>query len=164
MKGKYIFTANDALPTENGRPPIHVDSITTSHYALDSHAVRKREPGRAHLDGFLSYPCAPYTIPYGVIVPDAPLSNLLAPVPASASHIGFSTLRMEPCWIALGQAAGTAAALCIDEKTAAEDVNITKLQDQLLKDGAVLFYDPEIWKAPKSDSFSAIQLQGLRRT
>jgi hypothetical protein len=162
MKGKYIFTANDALLTKDGRPPIHKDSITASHYALDSHAVRKREPGRAHLDGFLSYPCAPYTVPYGVIVPDAPLSNLLSPVPASASHIGFSTLRMEPCWMALGQAAGVAAAICIDDKVAAEHVNISKLQHELLKQKAVLFYDPKLWEESEAANFSAIQLQGLQ--
>jgi hypothetical protein len=162
MKGKYIFTANDALPTKDGRPPIHKDSITASHYALDSHAVRKREPGRAHLDGFLSYPCAPYTVPYGVIVPDAPLSNLLSPVPASASHIGFSTLRMEPCWMALGQAAGVAAAICINDKVAAEHVDISKLQHELLKQKAVLFHDPKIWEESEAANFSAIQLQGLQ--
>jgi hypothetical protein len=162
MKGKYIFTAKDALPTKDGRPPIHHDSITSSHYALDSHAVRKREQGRVHLDGFLSYPCSPYTVPYGVIVPDAPLSNLLSPVPASASHIGFSTLRMEPCWMALGQAAGVAAAICIDDKVAAEDVDISKLQHQLLEQRAVLFYDPKIWEDSNFANFSMIQLQGLK--
>ena len=160
MKGKYIFTAKDALPLKNGRPPIHKDSITASHYALDSHAVRKREPGRAHLDGFLSYPCAPYTVPYGVMVPDAPISNLLAPVPVSASHIGFSTLRMEPCWMALGQAAGVAAAICLDDKVAASEINITKLQHQLLKQGAVLFYDSKLWES-NVVKFVDTQLRGL---
>lgn len=47
FKGKYFFTANDALPVAKGkRPPIHRSSVTSSDYALDSHAVRKREPGK----------------------------------------------------------------------------------------------------------------------
>lgn len=67
LQGKYFFTANDALPVSEGkRPPLQVTGITASHYALDSHAVRKREPGKIHLDGFLSYPSAVYSIPYGV--------------------------------------------------------------------------------------------------
>jgi hypothetical protein len=160
MKGKHIFTAHDALPTENGRPPIHCDSITSSHYALDSHAVRKREPGRVHLDGFMSYPCAPYTVPYGVMVPDHPIKNLLAPVPVSASHVGFSTLRMEPCWMALGQAAGVAAALCLQDGVSAADVEIEKLQDELLNQGAVLFHDPKIWE--DEEGFKSRQLVALR--
>ena len=45
------------------------------------------------------------TDPLGVILPRN-VDNLLLPVPVSGSHIGFSTLRMEPCWMALGQAAG----------------------------------------------------------
>lgn len=44
FEGAYFFTANDAIPVTIGsRPPIHESSITASHYALDSHAVRKRE-------------------------------------------------------------------------------------------------------------------------
>lgn len=52
LEGCYFFTAKDALPEAEGkRPPLHRSSVTASHYALDSHAVRKREPGRIHLDG-----------------------------------------------------------------------------------------------------------------
>ena len=72
-----------------------------------------------HLDGFLSYPSAVYTVPYGVMVPKE-VDNLLLPVPVSGSHIGFSTLRMEPCWMAMGQAAGIASALSIDGEVAAQ--------------------------------------------
>ena len=66
----YFFTAKDALPVSPGkRPPLHSGSVTASHYALDSHAARKRETGRVHLDGFISYPTAVYTVPLGVILP-----------------------------------------------------------------------------------------------
>lgn len=169
MKGKYIFTANDvpnceapgrrgatgvghepgaSAGTGNARDPSspHRTSITASHYALDSHAVRKREPGRVHLEGFFSYRCSPYSVPYEVMVPDAPITNLLAPVPVSATHVGFSTIRMEPAWMALGQAAGTAAALCVDAGVPAEKVDIEKLQGLLLDEGAVLVHDPRLWE------------------
>lgn len=156
MKGKYIFTANDVVVVREADHTadsnvqsagiIHATSITASHYALDSHAVRKRETGRVHLDGFFSYRCHPYTVPYGVMVPDAPLANLLAPVPVSASHVGFSTLRMEPCWMALGEAAGAAAALCLDDGVPAEAVDMDRLQAELLHRGGVLVYHPDLWK------------------
>lgn len=140
IEGEYLFTAHDALPTSGeNRPPILKDSITASHYALDSHAVRKREPGMPALDGFFSYRAKPYTVPYGVMVPKK-VEGLLTPVPASATHIGFSTMRMEPCWMALGQAAGTAAALSIKANTTPRKVHVRTLQEQLLKDGAVLVY------------------------
>ena len=138
--GVYFFTAKDALPTASGeRPPLHANSVTASHYALDSHAARKREAGRAHLDGFISYPTAVYTVPLGVILPRN-VENLLLPVPVSGSHIGFSTLRMEPCWMALGQAAGIAASLAIDCKVPVQDVDMSRLQDLLVDQKATLIY------------------------
>ncbi|MGA0557700.1 FAD-dependent oxidoreductase [Larkinella sp. VNQ87] len=162
MKGKYIFKAQDAQPEKpGGRPPLHTDSITASHYALDSHAVRKREPGRIHLDGFISYPSAVYTVPFGVIVPDSPLENLLAPVPASATHIGFSTLRMEPCWMALGQAAGTAAALCVQKAQSVHALAVPDLQKSLLQQKAILVYEKGLSVA--DPNFEANQLAALKK-
>lgn len=161
MKGKYIFKAQDAIPVKPGeRPPLHADSITASHYALDSHAVRKREPGRIHLDGFISYPSAVYTVPFRVIVPDSPIENLLAPVPASATHIGFSTLRMEPCWMALGQAAGTAAALCVQQKQSVHTLSVSDLQKSLLQQKAILVYSKGI--SANDANFEANQLAALQ--
>ena len=159
FEGMYFFTANDAeLPTDRG--PLHRDAITASHYALDSHAHHKREPGRIHLEGFLSYPTVPYNVPYGVIVPKN-VSNLLFPVPVSGSHTGFSTLRMEPCWMALGQAAGTAAALAIDKGTTVQSVDIPTLQDELLKQGATLVYMKG--HSPSDPDFIKIQKEALSK-
>ena len=160
FEGVYFFTANDAVPVSIGsRPPIHASSITASHYALDSHAVRKREQGRVHLDGFLSYPSAVYTVPYGVIVP-VEVDNLLLPVPVSGSHIGFSTLRMEPCWMAMGQAAGIASALAIDEKVKVQNVDLVRLQDALLDQNATLMYFKDVRYT--DPNFRLVQYFGLR--
>ena len=43
---------------------------------------------------------------------------LLAPVAASASHVGFCALRLEPIWMSLGEAAGYAAHTALDDKVA----------------------------------------------
>lgn len=160
FEGVYFFTAKDALPIKKGsRPPLHSTSITASHYALDSHGVRKREPGKIHLDGFISYPTAVYTVPYGVIVPQK-VDNLLLPVPVSGSHIGFSTLRMEPCWMAMGQAAGIAAALSIDNNIKVQNIDILKLQDILVKQKATLIYFKDI--DITNPEFPLAQRMGLR--
>ncbi|MDR2679489.1 MAG: FAD-dependent oxidoreductase, partial [Tannerella sp.] len=156
----YFFTANDAIPSvPGGRPPVHAGSITASHYALDSHAVRKREAGRVHLDGFISYPSAVYTVPYGVITPRE-VDNLLLPVPVSGSHIGFSTLRMEPCWMALGQAAGIASALAIDEGLKVRNVPLEKLQANLIAQKATLIYYRDV--SHTDADFPLVQQMGLK--
>ena len=157
FEGMYFFTANDAQDPA-ARGPVHRDGITASHYALDSHAHHKREAGRIHLDGFLSFRTRVYNVPYGVIVPKE-VTNLLLPVPVSGSHIGFSTLRMEPCWMALGQAAGTAAALAIDTHTTVQDLSVPLLQDELLKQGATLVYMPG--HSPADADFIALQKEAL---
>lgn len=158
IRGEYLFTARDAMaadelddayaimegkkpPSKNKRAPTQKDSITASHYAIDSHAIRKREPGRVHLDGFLglSLITKPYQVPLGVIVPQK-VDALLTPVPCSATHLGFGTLRMEPCWMALGQAAGVAAHLARRENVSPRAVPIADLQSALLAQKAVLIY------------------------
>ena len=160
LVGEYFFTAHDAIPVSgNARPPIHQNSITASHYAIDSHAVRKREAGRVHLDGFLSYRVQPYTVPYGVIVPTV-VEGLLTPVPVSGTHLGFSTLRMEPCWMALGQAAGTAAAICVEKDILPRYVDINELQDRLLEQNAVLIYYKDVNR--NHHCYKAVQYFGLQ--
>lgn len=160
IEGEHLFTAHDALPvTEGGRPPIHATSITASHYALDSHACRKREADRLALEGFFSYPSKPYTVPYGVMVPKK-VDGLLTPVPASATHIGFSTLRMEPCWMALGQAAGAAASLAVSQGVEVRKVDLARVQRELLRQKAVLIYYRDV--TPDHRHFQAVQYFGVR--
>ncbi|HEY5824036.1 MAG TPA: FAD-dependent oxidoreductase [Cyclobacteriaceae bacterium] len=160
FEGVYFFTVKDATAVYPGmRPPLHNTSITASHYAFDSHAVRKREPGRIHLDGFLSYPSEVYTVPYGVMVPKE-VDNLLLPVPVSGSHIGFSTIRMEPCWMALGQAAGIAASVSIDDQSKVRHADEKKIQQSLLDQKATLIYYRDV-KYTDAD-FNLVQRMGLK--
>ena len=121
--------------------------------------MRKREPGRVHLDGFFSYPTKPYSVPYGVIVPKK-IDGLLTPVPASGTHVGFSTLRMEPCWMALGQAAGAAAAIAIQDGVPPRRVDITKLQLALLDQQAMLVYYQDA--KPGDAHYEALQFFAVR--
>lgn len=159
IEGAHLFTAHDAIPVKGrARPPVYADSITASHYFLDSHAVRKREPGRVHLDGFFSYPTKPYTVPFGVMVPNK-VEGLLTPVPVSGTHIGFSTLRMEPCWMAMGQAAGVAAALSVQLKRPPRQVPMTAIQETLLRQGAILIYFKDA--KPGDPHFEALQFCAL---
>ncbi len=157
IRGEYLFTAQDALSKRASRA--HISSITASHYSLDSHACLKRETGRPHLDGIFSYRTTPYSVPYGVIVP-LEVENLLIPAPASGTHIGFSTLRMEPCWMALGEAAGEAINVSLHDGSSVRGLNVVELQRRLLSAGAVLTYFEDA--APGADSYAALQFFALR--
>ncbi|MFK7692493.1 FAD-dependent oxidoreductase [Paenibacillus sp. HJGM_3] len=142
IRGEYVFTENDArLAPGLEAAPVKFDSIAVGHYPIDSHATRKREPAGRNkaLEGFLGlgWITEVYQIPYGVIVPQA-VDGLLVPVAVSASHMGFGTIRMEPCWMQLGFAAGVAADLSLETGVAVRDVSVDRLQDRLLASGQLL--------------------------
>ncbi|MDC0308532.1 FAD-dependent oxidoreductase, partial [Planctomycetaceae bacterium] len=73
-----------------------------------------------------------YKIPYEAIVPrKGECDNLLVPVCVSASHIAFTSLRMEPVWMVLGESAGVAAAMAVDAEIPVQDVPYKKLRQKL---------------------------------
>lgn len=68
---------------------------------------------------------------------------------------------MEPCWMALGQAAGTAAALAIRDSVSVQAVSVPLLQDELLRQGVTLVYMPGY--SPSDDDFIALQKEALSK-
>lgn len=161
MVGEYVFTEHDALNAPGSiRTPLHKTSIAVGDYSLDCHAVKK--PDNLHPgipEGAFSSPTVPYQIPYEIMLPKT-VDGLLVPVAVSASHVGFATLRMEPTWTALGQAAGLAAALAINETTEVRDVDRSQLQANLHGARAITVYVPDV--DPQSPQFKATQYFGTR--
>jgi hypothetical protein len=142
LEGVTTLTERDVtLDSEGNHPPYPKDSIALGEFPIDSFPVRKKQPGDEHvLEGYLSMMdtiTAKYGIPYSMMIPKR-VDNLIVPVAASATHVAFSTIRMEPTWMAMGQAAGTAAHLALKDGTAPREVDIDRLQNLLVEQGAVL--------------------------
>ncbi|OJU13242.1 MAG: pyridine nucleotide-disulfide oxidoreductase [Clostridiales bacterium 43-6] len=76
-----------------------------------------------------------YTVPYGCLVPLKIENLLLAGRNISGTHIAHSNFRVMPICVNLGQAAGTAAALCVKEGIPPRQLDVSKLQDVLAKSG-----------------------------
>jgi hypothetical protein len=90
-------------------------------------------------EGYLSVPVPPYPVPYRALTPKREhATDLLVPVCVSASHVAFASVRMEPTFMLLGQAAGVAAALAARRGVAVQDVDVAALQDALRDAGQVL--------------------------
>jgi hypothetical protein len=86
----------------------------------------------------------PYEIAYRSILPKrSEAENLLVPVCLSASHAAYSSVRMEPQYMIIGQAAGVAAALAVQGRRDVHDVQVPELQQKLREHGAILHLDQE---------------------
>ena len=140
MVGEYVVVQKD-LQTDRAKP----DVIGMGSYNSDSHNVQRfvNAEGFAENEGDMQVPVQPYQIPYRVMTPKAgEAENLLVPVCFSASHVAYSSLRMEPQYMIIGQAAGVAAALALQAKVPVQQVDVRSLQDTLRKEGAVFDYAP----------------------
>lgn len=93
--------------------------------------------------GDISAPNFVFEMPYSLLLPQrAQATNLLAPTTPSASHVAFNSIRMEPQFMILGQAAGAAAALALGARGAVQDVSVPALQAELQRQGARLHWPP----------------------
>jgi hypothetical protein len=94
-------------------------------------------------DGTFTLSKAPFDIPYGCIVPKK-IDNLLVPGRSkSATSVGYTGARSMVPMMAVGEAAGTAAALSIRLGVKPRALDVKLLQKMLLKNGALVFFDDE---------------------
>jgi hypothetical protein len=137
MIGQYVMTENELLKR---RPT--PESVGMGSYTIDSHNVQRYvdENGHVHNEGDIGVGLpGPYEIAYGALIPKKEeCQNLLVPVCASASHIAFGSIRMEPVFMILGQSAAVAACMAIDESIAVQEVKYEKLKNLLTEKGQVL--------------------------
>lgn len=142
MVGGFVATQKD-LQTERTK----ADVIGMGSYNSDSHNVQRHvsPEGIVLNEGNVEVAVQPYQIPYRVLLPQqAEAENLLVPVCFSASHIAYSSLRMEPQYMILGHAAGVASALAVQRGVAVQAVPVDELQKILLAEGGVFEQGVEI--------------------
>jgi hypothetical protein len=114
-------------------------------YTIDSHNIQRyiTPEGYVQNEGDIGVSTGgPYKIAYGALTPKKEeCTNLYAPLAASASHIAYGSIRMEPVFMITGQSAATAASLAIAQDIAVQDVAYDQLRERLLADGQILEYD-----------------------
>jgi hypothetical protein len=141
MLGRYVLRESD-LTQERYKP----DGICEGSYGIDCHAVQLiLDGGKTVVDHTRHTAISPYDIPYACLTPLEP-ANLLVPVCCSASHVAYCSLRMEPVYMMLGQAAGDAAHLAVATKKAVQEVDVAELRKILRSEGAILdaAYQPPV--------------------
>lgn len=161
MIGQHVYVQQDSehAPSD-ARAKLFTDAIAMGDYGNNCHGTSHEGPqiGGKH-GGEMYNPVPPYQIPYGALVPKASeCTNLLVPVALSSSHVGFCALRLEPIWMSLGQAAGHAAAMAVQQGQPVQDVAVKALQTKLIQDHSALIYLSDV--LPGHAAFDAVQWWG----
>lgn len=147
MVGETVFTQVSIEEQQRRNQSIGDHSIGLGAYNYDAHMVQRvvrRYSAQgwpfAWTDGELEEAPGMYQIPMYVLFPKPSESvNLLTPISVSASHVAFSSLRMEPQYMIMGQAAGTIASLAVQNNLSrVHDVDRSELRRQLVLDGQLL--------------------------
>jgi len=142
MVGAHVMTQAD-LQTQRTKS----DSIGMGSYNSDSHHVQRipTPDGAVVNEGDMQVPVQPYEIAYRAITPKRDdCRNLLVPACVSASHVAYSSIRMEPVYMVMGHAAGLAAAYAAEHDVPVQQVDIPWLQARLLEQRAILSLDDAI--------------------
>ncbi|GGF12969.1 hypothetical protein GCM10011399_03590 [Subtercola lobariae] len=138
MIGDVVMVESDLL-AENRKS----DAIAVGAYAIDCHYVQRfvDRSGNVVMEGTMpsTDTVTGYQIPFGALLPKkTEASNLISSVCISASHVAWASLRVEPTFLALGEAAGVAAAMSVKSGDALHQLNAVALQSTLSSNGAIV--------------------------
>ncbi|MDW7656232.1 MAG: FAD-dependent oxidoreductase [Bacillota bacterium] len=124
--GKYIIQKEDLLKTRT-----FDDVVLLCANAIDIHDNKGTAGEYVVVDTW-------YGIPYRALVPENCNNLLVSGRAISATSEAASAFRVMPTCFGTGQAAGTAAALCVKENVTPEMLSISMLQSTLENQGVIL--------------------------
>ena len=126
--GEYVMTAEDVLGARK-----FADGIARGCYDIDIHSPSGTGTVIKSLPAGESY-----DIPYRCLCPRGFDNLLVAGRPISATHQAHSSVRVMSIAAAVGEAAGTAAAMCVAQGQSVAAVDVATLRKRLLERGASL--------------------------
>ena len=129
VHGNFVLPVQDLI---DGVIP--EDNILLSANSIDVHGAMGGPAGGL----YMPIKKDKYGIPYRVLLPAGVRNLLLTGRCVSADSAAAGAIRVMPPAMALGQAAGTAAALCLKDGVQPEKLDYGELRDALTKGGAYL--------------------------
>lgn len=128
VQGKYLLKAEDLREGKRFE-----DRIAAYAFGMDVHSRTPAEKGNFKI------PTADvYYIPYRSLVPLNADNLLIAGKTISCESQAAGAIRVMPCAMAIGQAAGVAAWISVKDRCSPSDITVTELQNVLIKHGAIL--------------------------
>lgn len=136
IEGDYTLTEDDVLQSIK-----FPDGITNGVHPIDLHLKSDRFQGRHTV----LTPCGDYyQIPYRCMLPRGIDNLLVAGRSVSATFMAQGSLRVMATCMGMGQAAGTAAALCLPRGLTPREINTGELRALLVDQGAYLGHESSI--------------------
>lgn len=126
IKGEYILTEEDVLSARK-----FDDVIARGGYNIDIHNPSDSRSTWKSIENA-------YDIPYRCLISKEIKNIFTAGRCISATHEAAASSRVIPIAVALGQAAGTAAAISVKTESSSKDVDIKELQSCLREQGVNL--------------------------
>ncbi len=134
--GVTTIREQDILPQAGGRvAPLQIDAIALGNYVNDHHYPGVQfplQPKSIRWGG--RWTGTPFTISYRCLIPSTTDGLLVCEKNISVSHIANGATRLQPVVMGIGQAAGMAAALCVERNCQPRDLPVRSLQLALLQD------------------------------
>lgn len=164
LVGRYIFREQDAtLGPGLQRAPIHRDSIAITEWGLDSHSVSMEMVAGSRREGKFLLPemTRPGQVPFRCILPPKH-DNLLVPVCASSTHVGWGTIRLEPTWMHIAESAAAAAVLALRDGVPPAKLKVGRLQRHLAETGVMLSFFNDFDMATAEPWVPAVQFLGAK--
>ncbi len=124
--GRYVMNEQDVLGCRHFE-----DAIAVASYPIDIH-----RPGDEGCTLIWCGDC--YDIPYRSLLPENVENMLVAGRAISSTHEAMGAIRVMATCMAMGEAAGRAAAIAVQKGIKPHEVNIHELRGDLLKGGAYL--------------------------
>ncbi len=128
VKGEHLLTTEELKQTIK-----FPDAIAAGNYDIDIH--NPEGTGTSH---YFFKKGEYYTIPYRCLVPKDIDNLLVAGRCISCEHEAQASVRIMPICSAMGQAAGTAAAIAVKNDTVMKKVDVSELQNTLKNKGAFI--------------------------
>ncbi|MBN2364938.1 MAG: FAD-dependent oxidoreductase [Calditrichaeota bacterium] len=151
LKGIVQLTVPDLkYPYRYRNRPLYQSGIAVGDYPLDHH--HQKAPKQIE-EKFPRIPA--FTVPYGCLVPERIDGLLVAEKSISVTHLVNGTTRLQPTVMLIGQAAGAAAAVCVEGGVEPREIPLRVLQQNLLNAGCWLMPFRDV--SPGDWFFQAVQ-------
>jgi hypothetical protein len=124
--GQYMMNRDDILSRRE-----FPDAVAVASYPIDIH--RPNDNGCT-----LEWSGDCYDIPYSSLVPQKVDRLIVAGRCISATHEAMAAIRVMATCMAMGEAAGRAAKMSVRQNISPVNVNVSRLRDELLAQGAYL--------------------------